>query len=398
MPRRSTTTNLCNFSQFVLDALEEKSQVDVIYTDFSKAFDKLSHIILLEKLRAVGFHHDFVCFMESYLINRCMYVSCNNFNSFTFEATSGVPQGSNLGPLIFLIFINDIVSVISYSRILLFADDVKIFLPIRELEDSLLLQSDLDSLVAWAKDNELKFNVVKCKCVTYHRTLKNVNYCYTMYNEALVRVDCIRDLGVFFDSKMTFNVHIETVVKDAFKLLGFIFRNTREFTSTKPFDTLYNSYVRSKLEYSSVVWSPYYTKFELILERVQFKYLKLKYFMKQGVYVNTLSYVELMVMYDCDSLKFRRIRAQQVYLHKLLNSQVDDCYFLFRVPFAVPHLSTRQNVAFYVETPRTNAIIRSPLYSMCMNHNRFMNDLDLFLLPLRSYVNFITDKLHSFKL
>ena len=162
--KRSTITNLAYFSQFVSEAIDRKSQVDVIYTDFQKAFDQIDHFILLNKLHHFGFTQSLLSLLESYLFNRVQFVKYRNFHSSNFSPTSGVPQGSNLGPLLFLLFINDIVDEIHCEK-LLYADDMKLFFEIIPVGNCLALQSDLDQLLEWCKENRLTLNMSKCNII-----------------------------------------------------------------------------------------------------------------------------------------------------------------------------------------------------------------------------------------
>ena len=123
---RSTTTNLMCFLQYCCAGLNEKLQIDAIYTDFSKAFDRLDHGIIATKMSLLGFHPSLVQFFLSYLQDRIQCVEFNGFVSRRFVATSGAPQGSNLAPLIFSLFVNDIVSNLQCEA-LLFANDLKLF-------------------------------------------------------------------------------------------------------------------------------------------------------------------------------------------------------------------------------------------------------------------------------
>lgn len=124
--KRSTITNLACFSQYVSDSIDSRGQVDTIYTDFCKAFDQIDHFVLLDKLCRFGFSESLCKLFRSYLTDREQVVRYQNFFSKTIIPTSGVPQGSNLGPLLFLLFINDIVENITCEK-LLFADDLKLF-------------------------------------------------------------------------------------------------------------------------------------------------------------------------------------------------------------------------------------------------------------------------------
>ena len=124
---RSTSTNLTIFSNTILNGLEKGFQFDVVYTDFFKAFDRVNHDILLMKLNKIGFHSNLLNWIRTYLKGRIQFVRINNFLSSPINVTSDVPQGSHLGPLFFLLFINDIPNVFLNSRCLMYADDLKIF-------------------------------------------------------------------------------------------------------------------------------------------------------------------------------------------------------------------------------------------------------------------------------
>lgn len=205
--KRSTITNLINFVQYTTDILSTGGQVDVIYTDFSKAFDKTNHDILLKKLFNYGFSSSSLTFFRSYLCNRMQYVSYFNYDSFTYPSNSGIPQGSNLGPLLFLIFINDFPCNLIYTTCLIYADDIKIFRPIYSLDDCYKLQHDLDTIYQWSISNKLYFNYAKCFHMTYHRGRNPINWTYHIDIHNLQQVITFKDLGVTFDFKLHFDTH-----------------------------------------------------------------------------------------------------------------------------------------------------------------------------------------------
>jgi hypothetical protein len=165
--RRSTLTNLAYFSQYVSEAIDSKYQVDVLYTDFQKAFDQIDHFILFRKLELFGFDNSLIALFRSYLLDRRHYVTYQKFVSKSFTPTSGVPQGSNLGPLLFLLFIKYIVNVTCEK--LLFADDLKLFIRIESDSDFNLLQNNLDAVVEWSSRDRLSLNTAKCFVTSYSR-------------------------------------------------------------------------------------------------------------------------------------------------------------------------------------------------------------------------------------
>ncbi|GJQ65910.1 hypothetical protein Trydic_g4010 [Trypoxylus dichotomus] len=139
---RSTTSNSTCFTQYPLQMLDRERQVDVTYTDVQKALDQVNHYVLLQKLSDIGFSPSLCKLMSSYLINGQKYVEYLSCTSTMFTPTSGVPQRSNLGPILFLVFINDIAEILHCQK-LLFADDMKILFKIGSFDEYLLLQEDL---------------------------------------------------------------------------------------------------------------------------------------------------------------------------------------------------------------------------------------------------------------
>ncbi|GBM90559.1 putative RNA-directed DNA polymerase from transposon BS [Araneus ventricosus] len=204
IPKRSTTINLFCLTDKIISSFESGSQLDVIYTDFSKAFDSIDFGILLKKLQGIGFHVNLIAWILSYLCKRSLYVYFNNAVSHEFTSTSGVPQGSNLGPLLFMLFINDLTCVLKYSGCFLFADDLKLFGSIRSDLDSVLLQRDLDCLFKWCIDNRLHLNTEKCSVLSYTRKAQPLIHVYKINNLVLSRSNTITDLGIIFDSKLDF--------------------------------------------------------------------------------------------------------------------------------------------------------------------------------------------------
>ena len=194
-------------------------------------------------------------FFKSYLSNRRQSVLYKEYKTNCFYVGSGVPQGSNLGPLLFLLFINDLPHYIQNSRKLLFADDLKIFVNVKSLDDCLLLQQDLTSILKWCSRNRLEINIGKCKAMTYSRREKTYDFTYSINGISLKKLDTIKDLGVTFDSKLTFSPHVVNITNDAYRNLGFLVRTTKEFANDSTLKTLYYSYVRSKLEYASLIWN-----------------------------------------------------------------------------------------------------------------------------------------------
>lgn len=377
MNGRSTTTNLIQFGQYVSQALDNKQQVDVIYTDFSKAFDVICHAVLLHKLKNFGFSDNLISLFSSYLSNRQQFVAYGGYVSNNFIASSGVPQGSNLGPLLFLMFVNDITKIISCEK-LLFADDLKIFGTITRVQDCIYIQQQLNNVIHWCRDNYLSLNVNKCKVVSYTRKKHKILHNYVIDNIVLDRCVSIKDLGVYFDDKFTFTEHIQKITSTAVQTLGFIIRNCKYFSNLTSLKTLYFSLVRSRLEYCVLIWFPYYNIYKMDIEAIQRRFLKFLYYRDIGNYpVRGYDHGELLNMFDIPSLDVRRNQISIIFLYKLVNNQVDAPSILQQLNFYVPRVCYRGSITFYCSKARTNLLQKSPLLVMCNNFNNISVTCDI---------------------
>lgn len=387
--KRSTVSNLCCFTQYVSEYLDVQGQVDVVYTDFSKAFDRISHVILLKKLRNFGFSHSLLTIFESYLSNRQQYVFYNGHKSTCFIAKSGVPQGSNLGPLLFLLFINDICVDLN-CEVLMFADDLKIFRSVNSSNDCLVLQTNINTIVSWCNKNNLHLNISKCKVMTLTKKLVPIVFPYTINDEPVMRCSITKDLGIYFDCELSFSHHIAQTVSSANKALGFVLRNCKNFNNLLVLKTLYFSLVRSRLEYGALVWQPFYENHKQLIERVQRRFLKFLWFKKHHVYPERgFAYNILLVAFDTNSLEFRRVNTGIIFLFKLVHYQIDCEYLLSKLNVHVPGVSTRNHKTFYIQKARTNIMLKSPIVIMCTNFNKICDACDIFSCTYKVLLNIV---------
>lgn len=369
---RSTVTNLCSLSQYMTEVLDRGGQVDVIYTDFSRAFDSVNHGILLHKLASFGFSPSALQILNSYLTNRTCCVGYNGYYSQEYVAASGVPQGSNLGPLLFILFINDLLSSLQ-CPVLAYADDLKIFLEVTSVDHASVLQSNLDIVVEWCRANGLELNESKCTVVSYTRKMSPILTEYSIGDEALQRCSTVKDLGVTFDTKLSFICHIESVCVSASKMLGFIMRVSKYFNDIDLLKTLYYAYVLSKLEYASIVWYPIYACHHGSLERIHRKFLKYLSFKLDGVYPEIgVSQEELLQRHNIPALGARRDSHCVNLLSKLIHGEIDCPYLMSKVFFHVPRLSSRHEITFALPTARSNLLQRAPVVLMCRLANRLI--------------------------
>ena len=394
--QRSTITNLAHFSQYTAEALDILGQVDTIYIDFSKAFDQINHDLILSKLHLFGLGESLCTFLKSFLVGRSQSVYLNGFQSFQYEITSGVPQGSNLGPLLFLIFINDLPSTVTNCEILLYADDVKIFKTIKSADDALVLQSCFNQIVDWSASNKLAINCQKCKVVSYSRKKTKFHFDYLMNNVPLERCEKIKDLGIYFDSQFNFNYHVQQILSSSSSSLGFIMRNAKPFDSIAACVSLYKAFVLSRLEYGSIIWSPFYECHKSLLENVQRKFLKFLWFKVNKSYPpRGFKHLTLLNTFDFVSLEQRRTISSLMFLFKLINAKIDCAWLLSKLHFIVPQKSIRKNAALRTDCAKTNIIIRSPIWSMSFNYNKITQEVDIFNLSFSAFKSTVNHIIRS---
>jgi hypothetical protein len=379
LPCRSTVSNLMVFSNEVSQILDKGGRTDVIYTDLSRAFDTINHRLLVGKLRVLGFCETLVNLVQSYLEARIQFVKVHNFKSEYFECTSGVPQGSNLGPLLFILFINDLPSVITKSLCLLYADDVKLFKEVKDPSDCYDLQRDIDNLSRWCDANGLRINVGKCKFMSFTRQSSPHRHVYHINGIPLEKVESFRDLGVVFTPDLSFNAHIDHIANRANQRMGFIFRTCSPFRDEVPLVLLYKSIVRSLLEYACEVWNPYYNEQVHILERLQNKFLRCIYYKKHRVFC-PFDYPtdSLRSMFKIRSLKVRRDVRSLVFLYNLLNNRIDSSYLLSKINIYINTIARRSAFCFHISRSRTVNHYNSPLNRAQRIFNTYSEHLDIF--------------------
>lgn len=313
---RSTTLQLLTVLDKWTAALDKGQVVDCIYMDFQKAFDKVPHKRLLMKIRSYGLDERVIKWIQDFLYNRTQQVRVNGVMSSWKPVTSGVPQGSVLGPVLFVLYINDLPSVIqSDSDLYLFADDTKIFRIITGDTDTAQLQADLNSMSNWCDTWLLKLNPEKCKYLQLGGGHNNcVNY---MVGDVLVhKVEEEKDIGVVVDGSLEFQKHICDKIKIANSRVAII---KRTFTnlSKEIVLPLYKALVRSHLEFASSVWCPYKVKYIEKIEAVQRRVTKLI----PGL--NVMSYEERLRHLRLPTLVYRRYRGDMIEVYKLVHKIYD---------------------------------------------------------------------------
>ena len=253
---RSCLSQLITHYDHILDLLEQGHNVDVVYIDFAKAFDKVDFMVTMHKLISLGISGKVGKWIYSFLTHRTQQVIVNKSFSKPIEVKSGVPQGSVPGPLIFLILIGDINKDVNEAILSSFADDTRIGRQIGSQNDSELLQKDLCAVYNWTLDNNMELNASKFECSRYGPNSDLQQFPYKSNTGCTIEErDHLKDLGVTMCRDGTFKKHIQTTVKTAQNQCSWILRTfmTREVI---PMLTLWKSLVQCKLDYCSQLWSP----------------------------------------------------------------------------------------------------------------------------------------------
>jgi ribonuclease P/MRP protein subunit RPP40 len=306
---RSTTTQLLNYLDKCIEKIVMGGVVDTIYLDFSKAFDCVPHRRLIGKLESYGVTGNILKWIKAFLSGRNQVVKVNGAESKSSSVISGVPQGSVLGPILFIVYINDLLENIE-SEGLLFADDTKIFNYIASRKDALTLQSDIYSLENWSQKWLLSFHPDKCHVLTTGK-FENIRHThrYTVNNRELEHVFEEKDLGVVMDSDLNFEEHMSLKINKANAIMGMI-RRSFTFLDCHLFRKLYITFVRPHLEYAQAVWSPHLVKHVNMIENVQKRATKLV----DGL--SDLDYPERLKKLDLPTLIYRRARGDMIELWK----------------------------------------------------------------------------------
>lgn len=315
---RSTVLQLLTVIDKWVEILDRGGVVDVSYCDFMKAFDKVSHIKLLHKLKMYNFGEDYISWIQAFLSDRKQRVIVNGVSSDWKDVTSGIPQGSVLGPICFVLYINDLPNSIRYeSDIFLFPDDTKIFREIMCKADCELLQADIYEMKKWSDKWLLKFHPDKCKVMRIGFSKKD-DFEYKLDENLKPMEKCTeeKDIGVVLDSKLSFDKHINEKVNKANSIVGVI-RRTFEYIDKSVFKTLFTAMVRPHVEYANPVWSPHLVKHIEMIENIQ------KRATKQVPGLSELTYEERLRELKLPTLAYRRLRGDLIEVYKIVSNKYD---------------------------------------------------------------------------
>ena len=333
---RSTTSQMLYICNELLDVLEKRGQVDVVYLDFAKAFDKVNHDLLLVKLYNFGIRGKLLRWLSNFLCGRFQRVTVLGATSEPLPVLSGVPQGSILGPLLFLIYVNDLPASVSQGTSMgMFADDTKCFRSIQSFQDGETLQSDMNTITRWCHDWRMELNKSKCAVLHITRSREPIITQYSVHNSPVNQTTSQKDLGMFITSDLKWNKQVQEVSCKANKMLGFVKRSSYDIHNQPVRKMLYLTLVRSQLAYGSQVWAPQTVNNILTLECIQRRATK---FILSLPYHTDVSYKERLKIVDFLPITYWHEYLDLVYLFKCVISNSDP-----NISIKAPVRQTRSN-------------------------------------------------------
>lgn len=317
---RSCLTNLLETLDDITNSLDEGEGLDMIYLDYRKAFDSVPHKRLIHKVQNYGFGDTYINWIKDFLTSRKQQVFLRGHFSEPRDVLSGVPQGSVMGPLLFVLYVNDIPDVVS-GKVKMYADDTKLY---DNHKNSKSLQRDLETLEQWSRKWLLKFNEAKCKIMYFGRD--NPEHKYKIGTTELKKVTEEKDLGVHITNDAKPSLQCTEAAKKATQALGFVKRTFSHFDCSS-FSTLYKTYVRPHMEFAVQAWNPYLRKDIDCLEKIQHRATKLV------PQLRNLDYEDRLKALNLTTLEERRARGDLIQAYKIITGKDNvNCeqFFTFR--------------------------------------------------------------------
>lgn len=382
----STVTQLTEVVHDLALCINNCSQTDIILLDLSKAFDRVCHNKLISKLENIIGDGEITNWVEDFVSDRQQFVVFEGALSGTAPVKSGVPQGSVLGPLLFLIYINDITANID-CKIKLFADDCIIYREINDCDDHTALNISLDKIAHWCAEWQMSINLTKTVCMTVTRKKVPSEFTYTINNTPLQRVTQQKYLGVTLTSELRWDAHISNVTAAALRKLFFI-RRRLPFAPTQTRLLTYTTFVRPILVYANTVWFPQSVTHIAKVERVQRKAVRFIY----NKYRRTDSPTNLLESCGLPTLATRAKLARLTLLHNLV------------------HNRSRIDASKYISLAKSRALRHKHAYTIteyafnndCFKHSFFpqsireWNSLDSSITRIQSLSEFTSKIEHMF--
>jgi hypothetical protein len=383
-PNRSTVTNLLETIHDWYLSLDNGLNVDAIFIDFKKAFDSISHEKLLYKLSSYGFSQLTLTWVKAFLTDRKQRVKIGSALSPWLPCSSGVPQGSVLGPLLFILFINDLADVCTHGTLKLYADDATLYAKVNSLADAQLLQNTLCNVLKWSKLWQLPLNIKKCNFMRL-KSSSPITFTYCLEGVMLDRVQSAKLLGITICPDLSFSKHCDTIVALAYKrtyLLLTAFTSSNRATMC----SLFNTFIRPVLEYATPVWSPYLLKDIDNIEGVQ------RFFTRSLPCLSGVSYPNRLILLRLPSLELRRIHTDCIMLYKLTHNLVSMPFhnmFSLRSHIHTTSMSLRGN-SLMLNLPRCKTVACQNCYFVrTVNYWNSMQDAVITASTLSMFKTFL---------
>ena len=290
---------------------------------------------------------------------------------------SGVVQGSHTGPLLFLLFINDIFETIQHSQLELFADDSRLRKNISSEEDVQLLQEDINSFSLWSRTNGMPINVTKSSCITFSRLKFPIKHNYKIENNTLIMVDSVRDLGLTLDSNWKFDLHRSKIASKAYQTLGFIRRSTYEFKNPATLISLFKSLIMPTLNYASTIWKPHYKSDYTPLEGIIHKFLRyLSFYTETPMTFIDHNYNSISKKFNISTLESNHQMNDLLFANRIITDN--------RIPTHLKLLFKQRNSDYNLRRPRPleethtsgDFLFHSPLFRMRREWNSLSLELE----------------------
>jgi len=375
-------------------------ETDSVYLDYAKAFDRVDHNILIRKLRSYKVHEGLVTWIQSFLEGRVQRVTVDGCQSEPVHVKSGVPQGSVLGPMLFLIYLNDISTVVSGSTLRCFADDTRIMKSIGGEMDMQILQRDLDSVTEWSLRNNMKLHTDKFEFLLHgvsrdplmhHLPFTADILSYSTSAGLLKPMSSVKDLGVLVHSDLTWSGHIATIAENAKRKAAWVFSVFRT-RDRGVMVTLYKSMVRSLLEYCCPLWNPTKIQDIQVLEGVQRSFTRRISECKGMDYWQRLQYLGL------SSLQRRRERYSILHMWKIMHGLVsNDLKIRFTtggrlgVRAVVPKLTKLSTMAKQTAYDGSFAVMGPRLWNCLPAKLNQIDEFQVFKVQLSRYLTSFSD-------
>ena len=316
-PNDSTVNQLAYMYHEFCKALDDKKDVRIVFCDISKAFDRVWHQGLSFKLRKIGINGDLLHWFDNYLTERKQRVVIRGQFSYWGDIMAGVPQGSSLGPLTFLVYINDLAEVVN-CNLKMFADDTCLYVTVEDPTTSdTSLNENLTNVQQWADQWLVNFNPSKTKSMLFSNK-NNTHLPLSFQDRPVDEIEQHKHLGVVFNSALSWKDHVATILLSVSKLLDVMHKVSKDI-DRKSLETIYESFVRSKLEYACIVWDDCSEQDHMALEKCQLRAARIVTGAKKGT-----SHDKLYTETGWPKLHERRENFKLCFMHKVVNKSASN--------------------------------------------------------------------------